>query len=116
MQIDLAAPRACQAEPQGNAEAPDPTAVLTWSEEKLLELATSLPAMRAIRHQPRSPRQSTSFMLKKLLQHHTHCPNGSSDVILNPSRLSSLQPDGLGWVPGCWCGPVRAVSTRTTMD
>ena len=37
MQIDLATPRACQAEPQGSAQAPDPAAVFTWSEEKLLE-------------------------------------------------------------------------------
>ena len=46
MQIDLATPRACQEELQSCAEAPDPEAVFTWSEEKLLELATSLPAMR----------------------------------------------------------------------
>ena len=31
---------------QGDAEAPDPTAVVSWSEEQLLELAMSLPAMR----------------------------------------------------------------------
>ena len=35
MQIDLPTPRACQAEPQGSAQAPDPEAVFTWSEEKL---------------------------------------------------------------------------------
>ena len=54
MQIEMAILRAGQAEPQGSAaqgsaEALDPTAVFTRSEEKLLELATSLPAMRTIR-------------------------------------------------------------------
>ena len=51
----------------------NPTAVVSWFEEELLELATSLPAMRTIRHQPRSLRQMTCTVLKKLLQHHTHC-------------------------------------------
>ena len=73
MQTDLATPRAGQAEPQDSAEAPDPTAVVTWFEERLLELATSLPAVRTIRHQPRGLRQRTCTILKKLLQHHTHC-------------------------------------------
>ena len=41
-QVDTATPRAGQAELQGNAEAPDPTAVRSWIEERLLELATSL--------------------------------------------------------------------------
>ena len=37
MQIDLATPRAGQAEPQGSAEAPDPAAVFAcWSEETLV--------------------------------------------------------------------------------
>ena len=53
MQIDMATPRAGEVESQGDAEAPDPTAVVSWCEERLLELATSLPAMRTIRHQPR---------------------------------------------------------------
>ena len=43
--------------------------MFTWSEEKLLELATSLPAMRTIRHQPRGLRQRTCTILKKLLSH-----------------------------------------------
>ena len=58
--------RAGEGEPQGSAEAPDPTAAVTWSEEQPLELATSLPAMRTIR-------QRTFSILKKLLQHHTRC-------------------------------------------
>ena len=53
MQIDMATPRAGQVESQGNAEVLDPTAEVSWSEEQLLELATSLPAMRTIRHQTR---------------------------------------------------------------
>ena len=73
MQIDLATPRAGQAEPHGSAQAPDPAAVFTWFEKKLLELATSLLAMPTIRHQPRGLRQRTCTILKKLLQHHTHC-------------------------------------------
>ena len=47
--------------------------MVTWSEERLLELATSLPAMRTIKHQLRGLRQRTCTILKKLLQHHTHC-------------------------------------------
>ena len=58
---------------QGNSEAPDPTAVVIWTEERLLGLATLLPAMRTVRHQPRGLRQRTCTILKKLLQHHTHC-------------------------------------------
>ena len=73
MQIDMATPRTGEVEPQGNAEAPGPTAAVSWSEEQLLELATSLPAMRTIRHQPRGLRQRTCIILLKLLQHHTHC-------------------------------------------
>ena len=73
MQIDLAKLRAGQAEPQGCAEAPDPAAEFTWSEEELLELATSMPAMRTVKHQPRGLRQRTCTVLKKLLQHRTHC-------------------------------------------
>ena len=38
-----------------------------------MELATSLPAMRTIRHQARGLRQRTCTIPKKLLQHHTHC-------------------------------------------
>ena len=71
MQIDMATPGAGEVEPKGNTKAPDPTAVVSWSEEQLLELATSLPAMRTIRHQPRGLRQRTCTILKKLLQHHT---------------------------------------------
>ena len=73
MQIDVATPRACQAEPQSSVQAVDPEAVSTWSEEKLLELAASLLAMRTIRHQPRGLRQGSCTTLKKLLQHHKHC-------------------------------------------
>ena len=73
MQIGMAKPRAGESEPQGSAEAPEPTAAASWSEERLLELATSLPSMRTIRHQPRSLRQRKCTSLKKLLQHHTHC-------------------------------------------
>ena len=45
----------------------------TWTEERILELATSLPAMRTIRHQPFGLRQRTCTVLKKLLQNHTRC-------------------------------------------
>ena len=52
-QTDMATPREGQAALHGNVEAPDPTAVGNWTEERMLELATSLPAMRTSRHQPR---------------------------------------------------------------
>ena len=114
MQIDLAAPRACQAEPQGSAQTSDPAAVFTWSEEKLLELATSLPAMRTIRHQPRGLRQRTCTILKKHVANITRIAitHGPSDGIVNPSRLRLLQPDGPGWVPNCSCGLLRAANMR----
>ena len=67
MQIGMATPRAGGSESQGSAEAPDPTAAASWSEERLLELATSLPSMRTIRHQSRSLRQRKCTILKKLL-------------------------------------------------
>ena len=75
-QIEMATPREGQAVPQGNADALDPTAVGNWTEERMLELATSLAAMRTIRHQPQGLRQRTCAILKKLLQHHTNCPMG----------------------------------------
>ena len=71
-QIDMATPREGQAALQGNAEAPDPIDVGNWTEERMLERATSLPAMRTIRHQPRGLRQRTCATIKKLLQHHTY--------------------------------------------
>ena len=70
-QIGMATPREGQAALQGNAEAPD-TPVGNWTEERMLEPATSLPAMRTIRHQPLGLRQRTCAILKKL-QHHTNC-------------------------------------------
>ena len=72
-QIDLATPREGQAVLQGNVDAPDPTAVGNWTEERMLELATSLLAMRTIRNQPRGLRQRTCAILEKLPQHHTNC-------------------------------------------
>ena len=39
-QIDMATPRAGQAESQGNAGAADPTVVVTWIEERLLGMCT----------------------------------------------------------------------------
>ena len=45
VQIDMATPRDSPLEWQGNVEAPDPTAAVSWSEEQLLELATSRPAL-----------------------------------------------------------------------
>ena len=111
MQIDLAAPRACQAEPQGNAEAPDPTAVFTWSEEKLLELATSLPAMRAIRHQPRGLRHRTRTIFKKLLQHHTHCHHQCTKRRESESFQAELA--AARWA---WLGPRLHVRTCEGSD
>ena len=71
--IDLATPRGSPLVRQGNVNARDPAAVVTWTEEQLLELATSLPAMRTTRHQPWGVRQRTCTKHKKLLQRHTHC-------------------------------------------
>ena len=98
-------------DPQGSAEAPDPAAVFTWSEEQLLELATSLAAMRTIRHRPRGLRQRTCTILKERLQHNTHCHHHWAKR-RGPSRLRLLLPDGPGWVPRCLCGPMRVANKR----
>ena len=71
MQIGMATPRAGVSEPQGSAEAPGPAAVVLWTEEQLLELPTSLPAMRTIRHQPR-------------LEHNTREALGTSHALSSP--------------------------------
>ena len=104
-QVDIGTSRAGQAELQGNAEAPDPTAVSSWTEERLLELASSLPAMRAIRHQPWGLRLRTCVLLKKLLQHHTNCHHQlvkrrDSETLkgeLAAARWASLGPTLLVW-------------------
>ena len=41
-------------------------------EQQLLEMATSVLALRTIKHLPRNLRQMTWAIPKKLLQHHTH--------------------------------------------
>ena len=112
----MATPREGQAALQGNVEAPDPTAVGNWTEERKLELATSLPAMRTIRHQPRGLRQRTCAFLKKLLQHHTNCHHQwVKRRDSESSRLNPLQLRGPGWVPRCWCGLTMAASMQSTM-
>ena len=112
MQIDLATPRASQIEPQRDAGVPNPAAVFTWSEEKLLELATSLPAVRTFEHQPRGLRQRTCTVLKKLLQHHTHCHHQWT----KRRDSESLQAELAGWVPRCWCGLMMAANMRMSKD
>ena len=78
--------------------------MFTWSEVKLLELATSLPAMRTSRHQPRGLRQRTCTILKKLLQHHTHCHHQRS----KRRDSESLQADvAAAW--WAWLGPTLLV-------
>ena len=57
----------------------------------MLELATSLPAMRTIRHQPRGLRQRMCAILKKLLQHHTHCHQSLKAEVAAP-RWAWLGP------------------------
>ena len=104
MQIGMATPRAGQAESQGNAEAPDPSAVSTWTEERMLEPATSLPAMRTIRHQPRNLRQRTCTKLKKLLQHHTNCRH----QWVERRDYESLQAE-LAAARWAWLGPTLLV-------
>ena len=111
MQIDLGALRACQAEPQSSAQAPNSTAVFTWSEEKLLELATSLPEMRTIRHRPRGLRLRTCFTLKKLLQHHTHCHHQWT----KRCHLESLQAE-VAAARWAWLGPTLLVRAHEGSD
>ena len=60
------------ATPKGEDGALSREATNLWTEDKLLELATSMLDMRTIRHQPRSLRQRTSTIPRKLLQNHTH--------------------------------------------
>ena len=66
--------------------------MVTWTEEQLLEMAASLPAMRTIRHQPwglskrRVPFSGSCFRIARIAT-----TNGTSDAILSPSRLSLVQ-------------------------
>ena len=89
---------------QGNAESLHPAAVVTWTGERLLKLATSLPAMRTLRHQPRSLRQRTCTILKKLLQHHTHCHHQS--VKRRDSESLQAELAAAWWA---WLGPTLPV-------
>ena len=52
--IDLATAQGSPLVRQGNVGAAGPAAVVTRTEEQLLELATSLPPKRTIRHQPQA--------------------------------------------------------------
>ena len=72
------------------------------TEEQLLELATSLPAMRTIRHQPRGLRQKTC--VKKLLQHHTHFRH-----LWNKRRGSESLQAELAAARWDWLGPTLLV-------
>ena len=96
--------RARRSQPQSSAQAPDPEAVFTWSEEKLLELATSLPAMRTIRHQPRGLRQRTCTTLKEPSQHHTHCHHQRTKR-RDPESLQA----GVAAARWAWLGPALLV-------
>ena len=80
------------------------TVVVSWSEEQLLELATSLPAMRTIRHQPLGLRQRTCIILLKLLQHHTHCHH----QWVKRRDSESLQAE-LAAARWSWLGPTLVV-------
>ena len=53
--IDLATPRGDTQVQEVDTGSPSPEAVVTWTEE----MATSLPTMRTIRHQPRRLMQRT---------------------------------------------------------
>ena len=103
-QTDMATPREGQAALQGNVEAPDPTAVGNWTEERMLELATSLLATRTIRHQPRCLRQRTCAILQKLLQHHTKCHH--QWVKRRDSESLKAEPAAATWA---WLGPTLLV-------
>ena len=111
MQIDLATPRAGEVEPQGNADAPDPTAAVSWSEEQLSELVTSLPAMRTIRHQPRGLRQRTCIILKKLLEHRTHCHH--QWIERRDSESLQAEVAAARWA---WLGPTLLVRAYETVS
>ena len=72
---------------------------LTWTEE----MATSLPTMRTIRHQPRGLRQRTCTILKKLLQNHTHCHNQCNKRRGSDSLQAELAAARWAWLaPRCW--------------
>ena len=99
----MATPREGQAALQGNAKAPD-TAVGNWTEERMLEPATSLLAMRTSRHQPRCLRQRTCAILQKLLQHHTNCHH--QWVKRRDSESLKAEPAAATWA---WLGPTLLV-------
>ena len=100
MQIDMATPHASQLESGQCRRPPDPTVVVSWLEAQLLELATSLPAVRTMRHL----RQRTCTIPKKLLHHHTHCHH---------QRVKRRDPKSLqaevAAARGAWLGPTLLV-------
>ena len=71
-----------------NTGSPGPEAVVEHGAE-LLEMATLLPAMRTIRHQPWGLSQRTCAIFKKLLQSHTH----GHDQRSKSRDLESLQAE-----------------------
>ena len=79
--------------------------MVSWSEGQLLEMATSLPAMRPIRHQLRGLRQRTCTILEKLLQHHTH----RHHQWIKRRDLESLQAEVAAARWAAWLGPALLV-------
>ena len=71
MQIDMATPRAGQVELQGNAEVPIP--LQRSAGPKSSYWSWRRPCRRCVQSGTRRGGQRTCTILKKLLQHHTHC-------------------------------------------
>ena len=95
-QIDIATPRAGQAELQGNTEAPDPIAVSSWTEERWRRVPSGTTRGGL--------RQRTYALLKKLLQHHTNCHH--QRVKRRDSESLEAELAAARWT---WLGPTMLV-------
>ena len=73
-----------------------------WNEQ--FEMATSMLALRTIKHQRRNLRQRTCAILKKLLHHHTH----SHHQWVKKRDEESLQAE-YGATMWAWLGPALLV-------
>ena len=82
---------------------PSPEAVVSWTEEQLLEMATSLPATRTIRHQPRARGKGRAPFSRKLLENHTHYHNQKNKRRDSESLQVELAAARWAWL-GRACG------------
>ena len=96
MQKDLSAPRACQAEPQSSAQAHMVRGEAVGAGDVTAGDANhQAPAAGPEAEDVHNTQEAVANTTRIVIA------NGSSDVILNPSRLRLLQPDGAWLAAAC---------------